>query len=175
MSLADIFSYADSLFQSLVRNPPGEDWSVVSTVTFAYPSFAANDNESSLPRGRLEYSPGQIVRLGDREYVAPATFSGEVPATVWPTGTPDDAYQATVSVTVAAPTFLSSLSGNGNKYLLEATIPDVLSQSISEADELPAVYTTPGAVSVTIEEPPVYSNLIFWGPPYQYPFIAHKV
>jgi hypothetical protein len=169
MSLANLFSYADSLFQALVKNPPGGDWSVVVLASLYYPYYL--DSSGELQRGRMEYNPGQLVHVGTVEYLEPPSFSGNIPCAI---GEPGEVSFVTTPVTVTAPSFLAFRAGNDN-YSIDARIPGYPEQSASIPDEPPSVYSTPYLVSASWLAQQAQSNLVIWGFPYEYPFPVHKL
>jgi hypothetical protein len=165
MSLVNLFSYADSLFRSLAKNPPGGDWSVVVLASLSYP-WSDEAASGELQRGRMEYSPGRLIRFGEFEYLEPPSFSGDIPAAV---GDPTEVSFAPAAVTVTAPTSFAS------NYSIEAAITGWPEQSASVPDQPPSVITAQGTVSVSWPGQAAQSNLVFWGFPYQYPFIVPKL
>jgi hypothetical protein len=169
MSLANLFSYADSLFQAQVKNPPGGEWSVVVLASLYYPYYL--DDSGEQPRGRLQYSPGQLVHVGTGAYLEPSSFSGDIPCAL---GEPGEVSFVTASTAVTAPSFLAFRAGDDN-YSIDARIPGYPEQRAAVPDELPSVFTTPYSVSVSWEAQYAQSNLVIWGFPYVYPSPIHKL
>jgi hypothetical protein len=166
MPIADLFSYAESFFQSLVKNPPEADWAVILWGSFDYgvfvPLFSPQEKT-----GRLEYSPPQIKHVGRYDFVAGASFSGDIPAAISLSGDLSDISYETVTVTVTAPTFIS-----GPNYTIDFEIQGYPSESASVTDGPPAVgVPSPGIVQID----PGGWNLRLWGSPALYPPIIKKV
>jgi hypothetical protein len=162
MSLANLFSYADSLFQALVKNPPGDDWSVVVLASLSYPYYL-EASSGGLQRGRLEYRPGQLIRVGRFGYVSPPPFGGTIPCAI---GEPDEVSFAS--------SFLASRAGNDN-YSVDAKIPGFPGQSASLPDVPPAVNTTPAAPPPASSRRQALARQPYWSPSAPPSLTSHRL